>query len=41
MSAHRADIAFQDACALHPRAGLTTHDAQEASIKRAWRNSTA
>ena len=33
--AHRADIAFLGACALHPRAGLTAHDAQEAAIKRA------
>ncbi|WP_298835361.1 DeoR/GlpR family DNA-binding transcription regulator [uncultured Piscinibacter sp.] len=33
--AHRADIAFLGACALHPRAGLTAHDPQEAAIKRA------
>ena len=26
---------FLGACALHPRAGLTAHDAQEAAIKRA------
>lgn len=32
---HRADIAFLGACALHPRAGLTAHDAQEARIKQA------
>ena len=33
--AHRADIAFLGACALHPRAGLTAHDPQEAALKRA------
>ena len=33
--AHRADIAFLGACALHPRAGLTAHEPQEAAIKRA------
>lgn len=33
--AHRADIAFLGACALHPRAGLTANDTQEAAIKRA------
>ena len=33
--AARADIAFLGACALHERAGLTAHEAQEAPIKRA------
>jgi DeoR/GlpR family transcriptional regulator of sugar metabolism len=33
--AHRADLAFLGACALHPRAGLTAHIAQEAPIKHA------
>lgn len=35
LRAHRADIAFLGACALHPRAGLTAHDPQEAALKRA------
>jgi len=35
LQAYRADIAFLGACALHPRAGLTAHDPQEASLKRA------
>jgi DeoR/GlpR family transcriptional regulator of sugar metabolism len=35
LRAHRADIALLGACALHPRAGLTAHDPQEAAIKRA------
>lgn len=34
LRAYRADIAFLGACALHPRAGLTAHDPQEASLKR-------
>lgn len=33
--AHRADLAFLGACALHPRAGLTAHVAPEAPIKQA------
>lgn len=33
--ASRADIAFLGACALHPRAGLTAHEPQEAPLKRA------
>jgi DeoR/GlpR family transcriptional regulator of sugar metabolism len=33
--AYRADIAFLGACALHPRAGLTAHEPQEAAIKHA------
>ncbi|MBX3604082.1 MAG: DeoR/GlpR transcriptional regulator [Piscinibacter sp.] len=33
--AHRADLAFLGACALHPRAGLTAQEPQEAAIKRA------
>lgn len=33
--AYRADIAFLGACALHPRAGLTAIEPQEAAIKQA------
>lgn len=33
--AHRADVAFLGACALHPRTGLTALEPQEAPIKRA------
>ncbi|WP_164886604.1 DeoR/GlpR family DNA-binding transcription regulator [Piscinibacter defluvii] len=39
--AHRADIAFLGACALHPRAGLTAHEPQEAAIKRAMLDGAA
>lgn len=35
LRSRRADIAFLGACALHPRAGLTAHEAQEAPVKRA------
>jgi DeoR family glycerol-3-phosphate regulon repressor len=35
LQAYRADIAFLAACAVHPRAGLTAHQAQEAVLKRA------
>lgn len=35
LRAHRADIAFLGACALHPRAGLTATLPAEAPIKRA------
>lgn len=34
-AAHRADMAFLGACALHARAGLTASDAAEAALKRA------
>jgi DeoR/GlpR family transcriptional regulator of sugar metabolism len=35
LRAHRADIAFLGACALHRRAGLTAQEPQEAPLKRA------
>ncbi len=35
LNAHRADIAFLGACALHRRAGLTANDAGDAALKRA------
>ena len=35
LRAHRADIAFLGVCALHPRAGLTAQEPQEAALKRA------
>lgn len=39
--AHRADVAFLGACALHRRAGLTAHEPQEAAIKRAMLDGAA
>ena len=41
IQAHRADIAFLGACALHPRAGLTAQEPQEAAIKRAMLDGAA
>jgi DeoR family glycerol-3-phosphate regulon repressor len=35
LRAHRADLAFLGACALHPRVGLTASDAGDAELKRA------
>ena len=41
LRAHRADIAFLGACALHPRMGITSQDSSDAAAKRAMIASAA